>query len=177
VTQATLTLMRHAKSSWQDSAQSDHERPLNPRGRHDAPLMAQRLVERDSIPQLILCSSATRTRETAALLLSAFADASVQIRYEAGLYLASPESMLDMLTSVDDSLKHIMLLAHNPGIEELSASIAGYDTGPMPTASIRQFSCPSLSDLARVIDERAQGVDSSIPVKLVYSDFPKNTSH
>lgn len=175
VTLATLTLLRHAKSSWNDQKLSDHDRPLNNRGHGDAPDMAKRLVERDSIPALILCSSAQRTRDTAAHLLSVFGDPAPDIHYDKSLYLASPDTILAALDQVPDDIKHVMVLAHNPGIEELSAELQGIMTDTMPTAAIRQFTCSSISALRQQLADTTESeTDGKTDIKLIYSDYPKN---
>ena len=163
-----LTLMRHAKSSWQNPGQSDHDRPLNDRGHRDAPIMAARLKQRGDIPTLILSSSSQRTQETTAHLLDVFGEPSPEVRFEKNLYLASPHSILDLLAEVPDTYTHVMVIAHNPGMEDLSALLSGSDSDTMPTAAIRQFSCSSFSSLSQTC-----GSEDS-PVQLNYSDFPKN---
>ena len=160
--------MRHAKSSWQDPGQSDHDRPLNNRGHRDAPVMAARLKQRGDIPTLILSSSSRRTQETTAHLLDVFGEPSPEVRFDKTLYLASPHSMLDLLAELPDTHSHVMVIAHNPGMEELSALLSGSSSDTMPTAAIRQFSCPSFSSLLQ-----ASGSKDS-PVQLKYSDYPKN---
>ena len=160
--------MRHAKSSWQNPGQSDHDRPLNNRGHRDAPVMAARLKQRGDIPTLILSSSARRTQETTTHLLDVFGVPSPEVRFEKELYLASPHSILDLLAEVPDKHTHVMVIAHNPGMEELSALLSGSSDDTMPTAAIRQFSCPSFSSLSN--SSRNEGT----AVQLTYSDYPKN---
>lgn len=174
----TITLMRHAKSSWANANQSDYDRPLNKRGNRDAPEMARRLVERKTIPTLILCSSAKRTIETAEHLLDVFGAPTPQIEYLKSLYLAPPEALLDALESAVES-NHIMILAHNPGIEELSAHFRGVFDDTMPTCAIRQFSCASVSDLRKPLrSDPASDFTSAAnnSIELIYSDYPKSVS-
>lgn len=171
----TITLMRHAKSSWADSGLSDHDRPLNKRGNNDAPEMARRLLKRDDIPNVILCSSAQRTRETTAHLLDVFDASAPEVQYHEALYLASPRTMLDMLHSAA-AHAHIMIIAHNPGIEDLSARLQGIADDIMPTAAIRQFTCPSVASLCTHFlnrNPKATATDD-IDIKLIYTDYPKN---
>ena len=89
----TLIVMRHAKSDWGDESLSDHERPLNGRGKRDAPRMAQWLAEIDMTPDLILSSSSQRTRETVALMNQHWSTES-PVSYDESLYLASPDAIL-----------------------------------------------------------------------------------
>ncbi|MFK7860918.1 MAG: histidine phosphatase family protein [Granulosicoccus sp.] len=169
-----LTLLRHAKSSWNVQQQPDHERPLNKRGIRDAPEMAERLMARDSIPTLILCSSAQRTRETAIYVLSTFGDLSPQIQYLDALYLASADTLLAELEKVPDNISHVMVIAHNPGIEDLSAKLQGIPSDTMPTAAVRQFSCPSISGLMTQLANQGAQVDSEQAIKLIHEDYPKS---
>lgn len=176
MTGQTLTLLRHAKSSWNNPSQQDHERPLNTRGNNDARDMALRLKNQGSVPDLILCSSATRTRETTAHLLAIFAEPSPQVQYENDLYLASPQTLLASLAQVADTYQHIMIVAHNPGIEDLSAFLSGVADDVMPTAAVRQFSCPSVASLHQALDSSGRGRSNPMlaNVELVHSDYPKS---
>ena len=122
-----LTLLRHAKSSWDHAGLSDHERPLNDRGNRDAPRVARALAaayaERGvPLPQRALVSSACRTRETADLVLPEMASAQLQIRDE--LYLASAGEMMRILAAADEQLSHVLLIAHNPGTGTLADLLA-----------------------------------------------------
>ena len=117
-----LLLLRHAKSSWDDPALPDHERPLAARGHRAADRMAEHL--RSSAPEadLVLCSSALRTRETLQRMASAFGDPEVVV--EDGLYGASDQELLDRLHGVPDRFETVALLGHNPGIWELATTVA-----------------------------------------------------
>ncbi|WP_161604421.1 SixA phosphatase family protein [Roseiconus nitratireducens] len=136
-----LILMRHAKSSHDDAALSDHDRPLSPRGRHDAPRMADWLDQQDAVPHLILCSTATRTRQTAELMLTRWGKTPI-VSFCKSLYLASPEAMLATVRSDHCDQGSIMILAHNPGISELASILAGQSL-PMPTAAVAIFDLPA----------------------------------
>ena len=104
-----LILMRHAKSSWDDICQPDHDRILNERGRRNAQAMGDWLREHAYLPDLILCSTAARTRETLRLLRL-----DAPVRYEDRLYHASADTLLTSLQDVDG--KAVLIVAHNPGI-------------------------------------------------------------
>jgi len=140
----SLTLVRHAKSSWDSGAGTDHSRPLNPRGLRDAPVIAKALIERGVSPDRCLVSTATRTRETVnAFLQAGLVDESC-IQYEQPLYLASPDSILDLLQtdflSQQPPPRNVMVIAHNPGLEVLADNLSAFKTGPMPTAAVAHFS-------------------------------------
>ena len=173
----TLTLMRHAKSSWKQNQQNDHDRELNERGNHDAPEMAKRLFDRDSIPQLILSSSAQRTRQTTEHVLSVFGSRAVDVSFDQSLYLASPGVLLNAVLAVPANIQHIMVIAHNPGIEDLSAHLSAQHGDQMPTAAIRQFTCQTMDELQLAADSlrRSNGMQSkSNPITLSFSDYPKS---
>ncbi|MGR3463787.1 SixA phosphatase family protein [Limimaricola sp.] len=116
-----LVLIRHAKSDWGDSGQRDHARPLAERGRRDAPRMAAWLAEGGHVPELVLCSDATRTRETIALMQAEWPSPPV-IRHEPMLYAAPPRQLRQALHGAD--ARSVALVAHNPGIGRLAAELA-----------------------------------------------------
>jgi phosphohistidine phosphatase len=115
----TLYLLRHAKSDRGDPELSDIDRPLAPRGRRDAPAMATYMREHDYRPDLILCSPATRTRETLALLQPALGT-DIRAEYDRKLYLGSPDMLLHDC-AISTSRRQRVLVGHNPGLERLPA--------------------------------------------------------
>lgn len=152
-----LTLVRHAKSSWQNPGASDHERPLNARGNSDAALVANHLAQTDCVPELLLVSSATRAQQTAAYLVGSL---SIEVNHAVvvpDLYLSTPESILAIVCDLASSAKHVMVVAHNPGLEELSASLAHRLVVPMPTMAVHHFVCSSLDELSASDDTHPQG--------------------
>lgn len=116
-----LILTRHAKSSWDDPAQPDHDRPLNARGRRSARELGDWLASRGYEPEEVLCSTAERTRETWERIALAPLEVRPHIRYEPGLYHATPEKMLEVLRSA--SAPTVMMIGHNPGIAEFAAML------------------------------------------------------
>jgi phosphohistidine phosphatase len=130
----TLLIMRHAKSSWDDSGLHDHDRPLSKRGKLNAPRMGRLLRELDLVPDLILTSSARRAHDTA----EAVADQSGYegvIQVEEELYAAPPEAYLETLAAADDRYERILVIGHNPGLEELLEMMSG-EQESLPTAAI-----------------------------------------
>lgn len=119
-------LMRHAKSSWTEEGMKDHDRPLNARGKDAAKRMGAELKFRDYVPDAVFCSTAKRTRETLDLMLPALG-ADLPATMEAELYLASPDLLLDHIRDADPKTNSIMLIAHNPGLEELIDVLAKRD--------------------------------------------------
>jgi phosphohistidine phosphatase len=136
----TLLLMRHAKSSWKDTKLADHERPLNKRGRKDAPVMGQLLVDRELVPQLILSSSALRARQTAEVVAET-ADYTGEITYLNRLFMAEVEELIAVLRETPDDIERVMLIGHNPGLESLLQTLIGQIVS-FPTAVIAHLSLP-----------------------------------
>ena len=117
-----LHLLRHGKSSWDDDA-DDHARPLSRRGREGARLIGETLPKSIGALDLVLCSSALRTRETAELALADVAS-HPEILFEDGLYLAGPAALLRRLTALDEIAGSVLLIGHNPGLHELALALA-----------------------------------------------------
>lgn len=119
-----LTLIRHAKSSWDDASLSDYERGLNERGRRDAPRMGEALQQRGIKFDLLLCSSAKRARETLNLLREQLEIEDDSIRYLDDLYCASTSTLIELIRQVDNDKNNIAIIAHNPGLEDLAAMLS-----------------------------------------------------
>lgn len=136
----TLLIMRHAKSSWKDEGLQDLDRPLTKRGMRNAPRMGRLLREVDQVPDLILTSSAKRAVDTA----EAVADQSHykgEVRALAELYAAPPEVYLQALQGIDGPYERVLLVGHNPGLEELLEKMIG-KAEALPTASVAQVALP-----------------------------------
>ncbi len=136
----TLILIRHAKSSWNESGRTDFERSLNHRGLADAPAMGKRLADRlhagDLKLDAFLCSAARRATQTATLLLNELEFPVHAVSRRDELYLASPAAMLDAICSIPDEITTAALLAHNPGITELAETLTGRYFGNIPTCGV-----------------------------------------
>jgi phosphohistidine phosphatase len=117
-----LYLLRHAKSSWKDSSLPDQDRPLARRGRRAAKAIARYVRERDIQPELVVCSTARRARETLDRIEPALGTPAVRV--EGDLYAASAEALLERLRSVPDTVGSVMLIGHNPGLQELALDLA-----------------------------------------------------
>jgi phosphohistidine phosphatase len=129
-----LHLLRHAKSSWDDDAE-DAQRRLSKRGREAARLVGATLPGVIGKLDLVLCSSAMRTRETATLVLSGFAPAP-RILYEDALYLAGEKALMQRLRTLDEGCEAVMVIGHNPGLHELATALAApgsLGAGPLAT--------------------------------------------
>ena len=133
----TLLVMRHAKSSWSDPQLADFDRPLNKRGQRDAPRMGELLREHDLVPDRIFCSSAQRARETASLVVQA-SGFSGTVETTDQLYHASPDAYLALLRQQAD-MPRVMVIGHNPGLEELVFRLTDLDE-TLPTAAVARIS-------------------------------------
>ena len=152
-----LHLLRHAKSVW-DEAVEDHERPLSRRGRDAARRVAETLPAALGAIDLVLCSTALRTRETAELVLAGFGPPPPRILYEDGLYLAGRAALLRRLCLLGESDRAVMVIGHNPGLHDLALALASLDSpryralaaGKFPTTARASFAIESpWADLAR----------------------------
>ncbi|HEU4508152.1 MAG TPA: histidine phosphatase family protein [Pyrinomonadaceae bacterium] len=130
----TLYLLRHAKSSWNDSSLRDFDRPLNERGKADAPVIGKHLASENLSHPLVICSPAVRTRETAELVLTN-ANLHVEPRFDDRIYEASLRDLLQVVSDLDDEKQTAILIGHNPGFEELLSFLTG-ETRPMPTCAL-----------------------------------------
>ena len=141
----SLHLLRHAKSSWKEDV-GDRERRLNRRGREAARRVARRLPATVGVLDLVLCSSAVRTRETMELVLADY-KSPPRSMIEDELYAASAETLLDRLRRLDDDSRNVLLVGHNPGLHELAVKLAGPSSpglralasGKFPTAARASF--------------------------------------
>ena len=137
----TLLALRHAKSSWKHPGLDDHERPLNKRGKRDAPLMGELLRTQELTPDVIVSSTAVRARQTAEKVAALCLYAG-KIRLEDKLYLADFRTIIDVLRQVrDQAADRIMVVAHNPGLEQLVGTLTGEDE-PFPTAALARIELP-----------------------------------
>lgn len=116
--------MRHAKSSWSNMRLSDHERPLNDRGKNDAPRMGQMLKDEELVPQLIISSTAVRALSTAEAVALA-ADFDGELKTTRHFYHADPDTYIHVLQTVDDAFNCVMVVGHNPGMAELVEDLTG----------------------------------------------------
>ncbi len=130
----TLLILRHAKSSWDHPGLRDHDRPLNPRGRRDAPRMGRFLVERDLVPGRIVSSTAVRARTTAELASAEF-DREVEIETTSDLYHASPDGYIEVAEAMGGGAERLMVVGHNPGVTSLVRQLTGAGEY-MPTAAL-----------------------------------------
>jgi phosphohistidine phosphatase len=138
-----LLLLRHAKSSWDEPGLTDHDRPLAPRGHKALRKIAASVTAAGLAPELVLCSSARRAVQTLEGI-SAALPTDVPVSVEDGLYAADPQDLLARLHAVDDDVHGVLMIGHNPGMEDLAARLVGHGdralrgdmSGGFPTAAL-----------------------------------------
>lgn len=144
-----LILIRHAKSSWSDPFADDHARVLNKRGRASAKAVGNWMAENGYLPQVVLCSDAARTKETAELLLAPLSPAPV-LKLTSSIYHAAPNTILDL--TAKESAKVIAVIGHNPGIGMLANALVS-----KPPAHHRFGDYPTCATTIIDFDELAEG--------------------
>ncbi|MDJ0947826.1 MAG: histidine phosphatase family protein [Alphaproteobacteria bacterium] len=127
----TLYLLRHAKSAWDDPTLNDFDRPLAPRGRKAAPRMGKFMRSQGLLPDLVLCSSAERARQTWSAV-AAELDDKIPVEHAKELYMADASGLIDQLRSVEDQVDRVLMVGHNPGMERCARALVG--TGDKDTA-------------------------------------------
>lgn len=161
-----LTLLRHAKSSWDDDGLDDHDRPLAERGCRDAPRVGEQLGGFGLAPDLVLSSTAVRARDTARLVADVLGKGVPErLRLEARIYLASPGQLLALIAETDDSIGELLLVGHNPGLTELvNCLLPEMRLANLPTAGAVAVDCDV---------DRWASIDSAA-FSLRFTVFPKS---
>jgi phosphohistidine phosphatase len=136
----TLLILRHAKSSWDHPDLNDHDRPLNKRGRRDAPRMGQLIRQQGLLPDLILSSTAQRAKETAEAVIQECGYRGA-VNYLPSFYAAGPRAILAALRELPDAIQCVMVVGHNPDLEELLESLTGNFT-TLSTCALAQVILP-----------------------------------
>jgi phosphohistidine phosphatase len=132
-----LYLNRHAKSSWDNNAISDFDRPLNKRGKTDAPLMGKYLAQKRRIsPEIVISSPAKRAIKTAEIIAKEIGFPSSKILRNENIYEAGPSSILEIIQNINDTFSSAMLFGHNPGFTSLASYLSNVNIGNMPTCGI-----------------------------------------
>ncbi len=159
----TLYLIRHAKSDWSDPLLNDFDRPLNKRGKRDAPLMGNSLAKADIFPDLILSSPAVRALMTAVEIAKQISYESDLIIYNEALYAANCDAIRDVVASIPSTCQTLFLIGHNPGLTEFAEYISGHTIENIPT-------CGIISVKLKEDDWNSIGKDSA---RFVSFDYPK----
>ncbi|MGI9222866.1 MAG: SixA phosphatase family protein [Woeseiaceae bacterium] len=159
----TLTLVRHAKSSWKDSSLADRDRPLNKRGERDAPVMARRIAAAGIRPSLIMSSPAVRAWRTAKTVAREIGYPIEFLQRESGLYLASLREIQEVLAAQDEKFNSLMLIGHNPGLTTFANFLVPGLTDNVPTAGV----------VCVNINQDDWNLDDQPLADLVLFDYPK----
>ena len=158
-----LILIRHAKSSWNNPGLTDFDRPLNKRGKRDAPVMGKRLKNRDVKPDLIISSPAKRALKTARIIAEEIGYPKVKIVTHASIYGEGMSALLELIRNLDDSHNRVIMFGHNPDFTMLAEHLTDHRVGNMPTCGI--FCVDFEVDSWKQISER-KGL-------FVFFDYPK----
>ncbi|HUZ74362.1 MAG TPA: histidine phosphatase family protein [Stellaceae bacterium] len=169
-----LCLMRHAKAEQDEGGGPDRERRLTGRGEHAATAMARWMAEAGWTPDLALCSSARRTRQTLAFMLPELGGKPPQVHYADALYLAEPEALLRRIRRVPAGWSSVLVIGHNPGLHALAVALLDESSGKparrlreaMPTAAL---ACFELEDGWAALGRE--------PARLVHFVTPKDIAH
>ena len=159
-----LTLVRHAKSSWKDTSLTDRDRPLNKRGKRDAPEMGRRIAAAGIRPSLIVSSPATRAWTTAKVIANEIGYPREFLQRDNALYLASVNGILDVIASQDVGFNSLMLVGHNPGFTDLANYLVPGLTNNVPTAGV----------ISIQLDTDEWTLYDKPDTELLLYDFPKN---
>jgi len=159
----TLTILRHAKSSWENDSLADYERPLNKRGERDAPAMAKRIQEAGIRPSLIVSSHAVRAWTTAKVVALELSYPLEFLQREKDLYLASRERLLTIIAKQDEGFNHLMIVGHNPGLTDLVNYLVPNLTGNLPTCGVVSVG----------IETETWDLRGDLKIELLVHDYPK----
>jgi phosphohistidine phosphatase len=139
-----LMLFRHAKSAWDVSGIADFDRALAARGERTAPAMARHLKERDLLPDAILCSASLRTRLTLQLLMKEWHE-DIPVTFERKIYEAAPMAIIACLGAIDDDYRRVMVIGHNPGLQELALYLLKNQSDPRRALIVEKFPTAALA--------------------------------
>lgn len=161
-----LYLIRHAKSSWLDSELTDFERPLNQRGRSNAPMMGEILQKKGFKPDVIISSPANRALTTARMMAEQLRYPLHEIQVKELIYEAHMQALLDFIRTLNNKFEKVMLVGHNPGFTLLAEYLTGTEVKNLPTASIFAIEFPI--KLWKEVDEKKG--------KRILYEYPKKYS-
>jgi phosphohistidine phosphatase len=144
----SLTLLRHAKSGWDDPVSRDFDRPLNPRGRRAARTVGREMKAQDLAFDRVLASPARRVIETIEEVQAAYG--AIRPEFDQRLYLASAATLIEIVRAVPDEVGRLLLVGHNPGLEELALCLSGREQGGLreevavkyPTGTVAEIALP-----------------------------------
>ena len=159
----TLTLLRHAKSSWDEPNLADRDRPLNRRGERDAPVMGQRISAAGIRPSLIVSSPAVRAWSTAKIIAREISYPLEFLQRESDLYHAGLETILDIVARQDTGFNNVLIVGHNPGFTDFANFLVPGLTNNLPTCGV----------VSVTLDCDSWNIGSHLPATLTFHDWPK----
>jgi phosphohistidine phosphatase len=162
----TLTILRHAKSSWNEPGLVDFDRPLNGRGKRDAPAMGKRMKEAGIRPSLIISSPAVRAWTTAKLVATEMGYPIEFLQREPDLYHASAERLFDVIARQDEGFNNLVLVGHNPGLTDLANQLIPGLTSNLPTAGL----------VSVLVSNDTWELRGRRSVELLVHDYPKKVA-
>ena len=160
----TLFIVRHAKSSWDDPSQSDFDRPLNERGKRDAPKMAKRLRDKKFEIEVFISSPAKRAKKTALYFMEEYDAKQKELVLVNHLYEANTSAFFDAVKNIDNKYDHAALFSHNPGITAFVNSLTDQVIPEMPTCAIFGI---------KILTESWKDFETAKKELLLF-DYPKN---
>jgi phosphohistidine phosphatase len=163
----TILLVRHAKSSWDNDNMGDYERPLNERGKRDAPEMARRLLKKKQHIDLFVSSPAKRAKRTAEFFAREFNVDEDKILFIPRLYHAASLDFIETIQELDDAFDHAAIFSHNPGITDFASSLTATRIDDMPTCAVIAF---------KIMTDRWAEFKNAEKAFLFF-DYPKSGKH
>src|SRR5258708_5894182 len=148
-----LLLLRHAKSSWKDESLSDFERPLSERGKKASQAIGRYIRKQKMMPDLVLSSPAVRARETTGIITTT-AKLTAEIRYDQRIYEADALRLVHIISQIESNFGSVLLVGHNPGIEELLGLLTG-SSQHMPTAALAKIRLEGADDWSEISQAKA----------------------
>ncbi len=159
-----LTLVRHAKSSWSDSGLSDRERPLNTRGKADAPEMGMRYARLNATPDIIISSTAKRAFTTAKAIAKEIGYSKTKIKKEEQLYNAEVSDWIEFIQALETKHNHVMLFGHNPALTDLVNFLTGPTIDNLPTCGVVDLEYRS-RDWKKITQQKPTSISVDFPKK------------
>ncbi len=146
-----LLVLRHAKSAWDTDAETDFERPLAKRGKKDAPRMGKWLRDHELVPDHVVCSPAERAKQTAVAVCKPLGLDKKTIHWDEHIYLGTTEALLEVLGDCPPAADRVMIVGHNPGLEDMVEYLCGVVDVPadgklLPTATVAHLEMPDAWD-------------------------------
>ena len=164
-----LLVLRHAKSAWDTNASSDFERPLNARGRRNAPRMGRWLRDNGLVPDHVVSSPARRARDTALMVFEAFGPSAElmvakQVVWDERIYAAGLDGLLTVLADCPGDSRRVMLVGHNPGLERLVTHLGGANLAVPPDGKLLPTAAVACLDMPQSWKKLARGSGKVVSV-------------